>query len=85
MHDFHIADQITKLVVEYANKNNLTKVTKIVVELGKVEEHKQIILPENLEFNIKLLLKNTLAKEAVVDIILKEGDSWTLKEIEGDT
>lgn len=79
MHDFHLADQIVKLAKEYADKNGLAKVNKIVIELGSIIEHGENITPENLEFNIKLMLPEV--KTVIITNI--PGDSWKLVSIEG--
>jgi len=42
------------------------------------------ILSENLIFNLKLLAKDTIAKDAKLKIIPIEGEVWRLKEIEGE-
>ena len=84
MHDLHEADKILRLVLEKANDNKLLKVTKIVIELGTMIEHGQDIDPDNLAFNLKLLTKNTPAREAEVVVKKVQGDSWKLVEIEGD-
>lgn len=78
MHDFHLADQIVKIAKEYAQKNNLSQVTEIVIELGEIIEHGEGILPKNLEYNIRLLMP-------VKKIIIKKakGDSWKLVSIDG--
>ena len=79
MHDFHLADQIVKLAKEHAAKNNLAKIDKIMIELGQIIEHGENIKPENLEYNIKLLLP-------VKKVIIKSvpGDNWKLVSIDGD-
>ena len=56
MHDFHLAQQIAKIAREHARKHGLDRVEKIVIELGDIIEHGETISPENLEFNIKLIL-----------------------------
>ena len=85
MHDFHIADKISRLVVEHATKNKLKTVEKIVIELGEYIEHDEAVLPENLKFNINLLLKNTFAEGAEVIINPMVGkNEWVLKEIIGE-
>ena len=83
MHDLHAADQILKLVLDQANANKLLKVEKIVIELGSVVEHGQDINADNLKFNLKLLAKNTPAKEAKIIIKKVKGSFWRLKELEG--
>ena len=84
MHDFHLADTIYKTIMDYAAKNNLKKVTKAVIELGSIVEHGEEILPENLDFNIKMLSQGGLAEGLVVEISRGKGNNWTLKEIEGE-
>lgn len=79
MHDFHLADQITKIACEHAQKHGLDKIKKIMIELGDVIEHGEAILPENLEFNIKLILPEV----EKVEIKRMEGDKWKLVSIEG--
>ena len=84
MHDLHLANQILKLILDYAQKNNLNKVTGAVIELGQITEHGSEIAPENLEFNLKMLAKNTVAEGLNVDIRKVKGGSWVLKAIKGE-
>jgi len=84
MHDLHLANQTLKIILEYAQQNKLKKVTRAVIELGSIFEHGEEIAPENLEFNIKMLAKKTLAQGLEVKIDRIEGNSWVLKEIEGE-
>ena len=84
MHDLHAADLILKLVLEKANENKLLQVKKITIELGSVVEHGEDINPDNLAFNIKMLAKNSPARNAEVIIKKVRGKSWKLVEIEGD-
>lgn len=80
MHDFHLADQIVKIAKEHAQKNNLAKITKIVLKLGDLIEHGEGITPENLEFNIKLLTPIER-----IEIKKIKGDSWRLVSIDGES
>jgi len=84
MHDLHEADKILKLILNHAFQNNLKKVTMAEIELGSVIEHGDEISAENLEFNIKMLAKNTLAENLEIKINKVKGDSWVLKEIQGE-
>ena len=84
MHDLHAADQILKVVLAQAGTNNLSKINKIVIELGSVIEHGTEINPDNLVFNIKLLAKNTPAEKAEVIVKPVGSNTWKLTEIEGD-
>jgi Zn finger protein HypA/HybF involved in hydrogenase expression len=82
MHDFHLADTILKIVLEYAEKNNLKSIKKIELELGSILEHDEVISSENLIFNFNLLSKNTIAQSAELNIKKIAGDSWKLISIE---
>jgi len=84
MHDFHLADTIHKTIMDYALKNNLKKISKVVLELGSIIEHGQDILPENLKFNLLLLSEGGLSAGMAVIIEPIKGDSWILREIEGE-
>jgi Zn finger protein HypA/HybF involved in hydrogenase expression len=84
MHDLHLANQILKLILEYAQKNKLKKVTMAVIDLGLIEEHGDEISPENLEFNLKILAKDTLADGLNIEINKIKGDYWVLKKIIGE-
>lgn len=83
MHDFHLADQIFKAILEEAEKNNLSKIKKAIIELGIIVEHGEEVLPENLKFNIEMMAKGSLADGIEVVVGKSGGDSWLLKEIEG--
>ncbi|MFC1612850.1 hydrogenase/urease maturation nickel metallochaperone HypA [Patescibacteria group bacterium] len=79
MHDIHLANQIVKLAKENAKKHNIKDIKKIKVALGYVSEHGEVVHPENLEFNIKLLLS-----DVAVEIDRIDDDRWELIEIDGD-
>jgi len=84
MHDLHAADQILKVVLEKAAANKLSKINKIVIDLGQVIEHGAEIDAGNLIFNVKLLAKNTPAENTEIVINKVGSDTWKLVEIEGD-
>lgn len=84
MHDLHIANKLLSKVLEEAKKNNLKKIFKIKINLGRVTEHNEEITPENLKFNIQLLAKNTIAEMAQVKIVRKNSRNIVkLEEISG--
>jgi len=84
MHDLHVADMIHRLVIEYAEKNRLSKVSQIDIELGSVIEHGAAINADNLKFNITMLGQKTLAEGAVVNITEVDGNDWRLVSIQGE-
>lgn len=77
MHDLHLANTIVKLAREHARQRGAVKVKKIFIELGDIIEHSENITPENLKYNINLLLPD-------VDVIIKKinGPNWKINEIE---
>jgi len=83
MHDLHEADKILNIVLSYAQDNKLSKVTKIVIDLGSVVEHGEEINPEFLKANILMLGEKSLIKGAQIIVNKTKGDSWVLKEIVG--
>ncbi|OGZ32723.1 MAG: hypothetical protein A2V69_00810 [Candidatus Portnoybacteria bacterium RBG_13_40_8] len=82
MHDWYLANEILKTVLEYAQKNGFKKVSKIDIELGSISEHGEEITAENLIYNFKLLSKNTLADDANLNIKKTKDDNWKLVSIE---
>lgn len=82
MHDFHLANQILKTVLKYAQKNGFKKIKKIELELGSILEHGEYILPENLVYNFELLSKKTIAESAELIIKKTEGENWKMVSIE---
>jgi len=84
MHDFHLADQILKTVLEYAEKNGFKNISRVRIELGSIIEHDEEISPENLIYNFKLLAEKTIAKNAGLEIKKVKGDIWKLLDIEGN-
>lgn len=84
MHDFHLADSIYRAIIKEAEIRNLKKVTKAVIEIGSIVEHGEEVLPENLDFNIKMLAEDGIAENLKLDIIRTVGDTWILREIEGN-
>lgn len=83
MHDFHLANEILKTVLEYAQKNNLKSISKISIELGSIVEHGEEVSPENLQYNFKLLAKGTQTEKSRLFIKKTKRGFWKLKEIEG--
>lgn len=90
MHDLLAAKEIIDEAVENAKKNNLKKISKISIELGNKKFshgdhfHIETIDPKNLEFNLKLIAKNTIAKNAKFIIKKSNIEDIIVKEIEGE-
>jgi len=84
MHDLHLANQILKTILDYAQKNKLKKVKSVKIVLGSIIEHGDEISPLNLEFNLRMLAKNTLAQDLAVKIKKIKGREWILQEIKGE-
>lgn len=84
MHDFYLAQEIFKTVLEHANKNGFKSVSMVRIELGGLVEHGEEISPENLIHNFKLLSEKTIAKDAELEIKKVRGENWKLLDIKGE-
>jgi len=84
MHDFHLADSIYRAIMKEAEIRNLKKITKAAIEIGSIVEHGEEVLPENLDFNIRMLAEGGMAENLELEISKTAGDNWMLKEIEGN-
>lgn len=84
MHDIHEADKICKLVLEKAKENGLKKIQEINLELGSAIEHGADITAENLEYNLQMLNKGTIADGARINIKKIKNNGWKLVSIFGD-
>ena len=84
MHDIHAANQMLKTALEYAQKNKLKKISSMTIELGKIIEHDELITPDNLKYNIKLISKNTAAENCKIIVDLKNNSELKLVEINGE-
>ncbi len=84
MHDLHVADLVLKVVIETSKTNKFSQVSQINLELGTVIEHGAAINPENLQFNIGMLARGTVAEKAEVTIKEVSGNNWKLISIKGE-
>lgn len=84
MHDLIASQDILKQAIKVAAKNKLKKITKITVKLGKIIEHHQEIMPENLRFNFELVKRNTIAEKARLKIKKTSGKTITISVVEGE-
>ena len=98
MHDLLAAKDILDTALSAAREKKLKKITKIVIELGNKEyshgsttltaggdhTHLETIDPENLEFNLNLVVKNTIAENAKFIINKSDISDILVKEIEGE-
>ena len=84
MHDIHAANQILKTALKYAEKNMLKKISSIIIELGRIIEHDELITPENLKYNIELISKNTIAENCEIIVNSKDNNRLKLVEIDGE-
>lgn len=90
MHDLLAAKEILGIVEQWAQKNNFKKITKIVIEIGRKKythnnhEDFEEINPENLEYNLKIISKNTTANNAEIIINKSNHSDIIVKEVEGE-
>lgn len=64
MHEFSIADEIAKNVLETANKNNGKKVVSILLEIGELTH----VNGEQVSFWIRELFRDSVAEDAQIRI-----------------
>lgn len=68
MHETALMAEVLKTVQQSALENNLSKVTKIKLAIGKLS----MALPEALNFAFQVLKKGTVCEEAELEIESKE-------------
>ncbi|WP_305513904.1 hydrogenase maturation nickel metallochaperone HypA [Methanobrevibacter sp. V14] len=65
MHELSMAQGIINAVLDTAQVNNATEVTKVTIEVGRLA----MINPEQLEFILGVLIDNTIMADAEIDFI----------------
>jgi hydrogenase nickel incorporation protein HypA/HybF len=66
MHEFSIMQGVFKLIEDVAAKNNLIKIDKVVLKIGKLRQ----IFPDFLQFAFEVVSQNTIAAGA--ELIIEE-------------
>jgi len=84
MHDIHEANRIAQIILERLKENNLTKLKSINIELGSVIEHGEDIISENLDFNLRMILKENIDESTKINIKKVKGESWKLVSIDAE-
>lgn len=64
MHEFSIIGQVLKTVEYVASQNNLSKVTKIVLQIGKLRQ----VMPDFLQFAFEAASSETIAENAILEL-----------------
>ena len=64
MHEIRIAEDLSAIVLESAEKENLTIVTKVSISFGQMVQ----IVPDIFEFAFRELVRNSVAEDAKLDI-----------------
>ena len=64
MHELGIADNLSKIVLETAQKENLSKVTKVNISFGQMVQ----IVPDIFEMAFRQIVINSVAQDAELDI-----------------
>jgi len=84
MHDIHEANRLAQVIMEHLNRHHLTKLQAVDIELGSVIEHGEDINPENLDFNLRLILKDVVSPATRINIQKVKGESWKLVSLEAE-
>ena len=66
MHEIGIAQDLSAIIIETAENENLSKVTKVYVTLGKLVQ----IVPEIFEFAFREAVRDSIAEDAELSIEL---------------
>jgi hydrogenase nickel incorporation protein HypA/HybF len=66
MHEIKIAEDLTRIVLKAANKEKLSKVTMVNIAFGQLIQ----IVPEIFEFAFRETVRDTIARDARVNIEL---------------
>ena len=80
MHEWHITEELLDQLRTQAKENQISKITKVQVELGE-DSH---ITEDSLSFCFQVLSEKTIAKEAVLEVKLTAGDALMLVSFEGE-
>ncbi len=64
MHELGLMQNIVDTVQDYARKNNVSKVVKVMLEVGQVSG----VVPESLEFCFEVCTKQTVLEGAILEI-----------------
>ena len=84
MHDLFSARDIFSIASKAVSEKDLKKVDEMVIELGKIEDHGEIVKPENLRFHLKNLSVGTpFAKCKITIRRTNKTGCLKLKEIKG--
>jgi hydrogenase nickel incorporation protein HypA/HybF len=66
MHELRIAEDLTSIVIETANGNNLSKVTRVNILFGQMIQ----IVPDIFEFAFREIVRDSIAKDAELNIVV---------------
>ncbi len=68
MHEIGIAQDLSAIVLETAKKENLSKVTRVSICMGKMVQ----IVPDIFSFAFREAVRNSIANDAELDIEVAE-------------
>ena len=64
MHELRIAGDLSHIVLEAAQNENLSKVTRVNISFGQMVQ----IVPDIFETSFREIVRNTIANQALLDI-----------------
>ncbi len=65
MHELPLVKSIYKTVINFAEKNNVQKVTKVVLEIGVVRD----FIPEIVQKYWDYVSKNSISENSIIEIV----------------
>jgi len=69
MHEISLLENVLEILLEYAESQDFTQVKKVCLEVGQLSS----IETDALRFGFDVVMKNTLAENAELEIIIAEG------------
>jgi hydrogenase nickel incorporation protein HypA/HybF len=64
MHEIGIMEDTLKLALEYAKRENATKITRLKMRVGDMSS----VIPDSLQFAFDVMIKGTIAEGATLEI-----------------
>lgn len=72
MHELSLAENVLELIEDAARSDGFHRVRRIVLEIGELAA----VEPEAMRFCFEAVVRDTLADDAVLDIVQTPGRGW---------
>ncbi len=75
MHEMSLCEGVLKILQESAEQQHFSRVKTVWLEIGKLSGAE----PEAMRFSFDVVMRNTLADGAKLEIIEQQGEAWCLQ------